>query len=121
MYRIKPSHAVRLLTMKGNLTAQDILYNATVHFQLFLESPLLFQHDSTLVHKTRSIKRWLDELDVEKHNWPKQSPHFNFNIKHLWDEQEQGKPVLPDLTNAALEEKAKKSFIWVQIHMFVHA
>jgi hypothetical protein len=37
-------------------------------WQRFWEGPHLFQHDNTLVHKTRSIQKWFVEISVEEHD-----------------------------------------------------
>lgn len=46
---------------------------------------VLSQHDFAPVHKTWSMKAWLDEFGVEELNWPPQSPDLN-PVKHLLDE-----------------------------------
>ncbi len=42
-------------------------------WEQFGEGPFLFQSDCVLVHKSRSIKTWLDEFGVEELDWPHRS------------------------------------------------
>jgi hypothetical protein len=38
--------------------------------QLFGEGPFLFQHDNSIMHKSRSIRKWFVEIGVEELDWP---------------------------------------------------
>ena len=100
--------------MKGTLQVlyQDILDNFMLLtlWEQFGDGPYLFQHDCVPVHKARSIKTWMSEFVVGKHDWPAQSPDLNL-IGHLWDKLERRvrarhscSTSVPDLTNALLEE-----------------
>ena len=78
--------------MKGNINAIayiNILDDSVFPtlWQQFGQVPFPFQHDSTPVHKARSIQKWFVGIGVEELDRPAESPDLN-PIKHLWDELE---------------------------------
>ncbi len=106
------------LPVKGNYHVseyENILDNAILVrlWQHFGEGSFLFQHDYVPVHKSSSIKTWLDEFGVEEPDWPTQSPDLN-PIQHLWYKLEwrlwarlSHSASALDITNALLDKWAK--------------
>ncbi|KAL7828173.1 hypothetical protein AOLI_G00313250 [Acnodon oligacanthus] len=90
----------RLVIIGGNLTAEryrdEILQPVAVPYLHSLGPNSILQDDNTRPHRAGIIRDYLQNLGVERMEWPASSPDLN-PIKHLWDHL--GRAVRSRVTN----------------------
>ncbi|GFW15970.1 transposable element Tc1 transposase [Trichonephila clavipes] len=107
-----------LVPVIRNLNSVDILDNAALPTlcQYFGEGPFLFQQDNCSIHTARLAQTWLDEMGVQKLNWPSQSPDLN-PIEHLWDELERRLRSQPNRPSSLQTLTSAVMDVWKAIPM----
>lgn len=73
---------------RNALTAEayiNVLEEHVVPFAPFVGNDFLFMQDNARPHTARIVTQYLDEVGIERLQWPARSPDIN-PIEHVWDE-----------------------------------
>lgn len=104
-----------LVVVPGNMTSAkylDILDNSVLPtlWKFFGMDPCFYQDDNAPCHKAANVMTWYGENNVQRLQWPAQSPDLN-PVEHLWDELERrlrsrpNRPNSPAALGTALQEE----------------
>lgn len=101
-----------VLIENGALTAnryiEECLADHVIPFAPFVGQNFSLMHDNARPHVARVVSDYLDEMEIQRLNWPARSPDLN-PIEHVWDMlgrliRNRQPETIPDLRIALLEE-----------------
>ena len=72
-------------SLNANAYIRDILQDHVVPFAPFIGPDFLFMQDNARPHVARCVINFLEEVEIERLEWPAMSPDMN-PIEHVWDE-----------------------------------
>lgn len=70
--------------LTGDRYIRDILADHVVPFAPFIGQNFILMHDNARPHTARCVSNYLDEVGIQRLNWPACSPDAN-PIEHAWD------------------------------------
>ena len=92
----------RLVVVAGNLNGtkyrDDILQPVAVPYLQTLGPNAIFQDDNARPHRARLVNDYLNNVGVQRMEWPANSPDLN-PLEHLWDQL--GRAVRARTTNTS--------------------
>ena len=94
--------------LNANRYIEECLADHVIPFAPFVGQNFVLMHDNARPHVARVVEDYLDEMDVQRLDWPSRSPDLN-PIEHVWDMlgrqiRNRQPETIPDLRIALTEE-----------------